>query len=279
MRYAAWQVSGSLKHLEDMYADQAKAAALREYINTEGSLWIDRVNVEHAELQRTRLGGVALVRNAYVPGHAVSWRFDAPDGDERVAILVPETTPQRVRVVAYNFDRAPATAQMTLWDIEPGTWEVTRGTRATAADGPVANASTRSVEVGRSSDLPVTFDPRTVTVMELRLVSKGTPYWARPDLGIGKDDIRTSGRTISVIVHSLGAVGAPASRVVVRDAAGLEIAGAGVPALEAPLDLRPRTATVTLKLPPRASWPGGSVSIETARGVKELTLRNNTVRF
>jgi hypothetical protein len=168
---------------------------------------------------------------------------------------------------------------MTLWDIEPGTWEVTRGTRATAADGPVANASTRSVEVGRSSDLPVTFDPRTVTVMELRLVSKGTPYWARPDLGIGKDDIRTSGRTISVIVHSLGAVGAPASRVVVRDAAGLEIAGAGVPALEAPLDLRPRTATVTLKLPPRASWPGGSVSIETARGVKELTLRNNTVRF
>jgi hypothetical protein len=110
-------------------------------------------------------------------------------------------------------------------------------------------------------------------------VSKGTPYWARPDLGIGKDDIRTSGRTISVTVHSLGAVGAPASRVVARDAAGRVIAGAGVPALEAPLDLRPRTTTVTLRLPPRASWPAGSVSIETVRAVKELTLMNNSVRF
>jgi len=279
MRYAAWQVSGNLRHLEDMYADQAKAAALRAYINTEGSLWIDRVNVEHAELQRTRLGGVALVRNSYVPGHAVSWRFDAPDGDERVAILVPDATPQRVRVVGYNLDSAPVNAQMTLWDIEPGTWEVTQGTRADAAAGPLANASTRSVEVGRSSDLPVTFEPRTVTVMELRLVSKGTPHWARPDLGIGKDDIRTSGRTISVTVHSLGALDAPASRVVVRDAAGREIAGAGVPALEAPLDLRPRTTTVTLRLPPGATWPGGRISVETARGVQEITILNNTVRF
>ena len=276
-RYLAWQVSGDLQHLSAMYASQAEAAALREYINTEGSLWIDRVNVDHAELQRTRLGGVALVRNAYVPGHAVSWRFDAPGGDERVAILVPGATPERVQVVAYNLDAAPVTARMMLWDVTPGAWDVTQGTRPLVAEGSLENATTRRADLGRSSELPVTFAPRTVTVIQLRLAAAGTPYWSRPDLGIGDDDVRTAGRTMRVTVHSLGAVAAPASRVVVRDAGGREVARAAVPPLSAPLDLRPRTATVTVRLP-AASWPAGSVAVEIPGGVQEITQQNNVVR-
>ncbi|MBE3134934.1 MAG: LamG domain-containing protein, partial [Acidobacteria bacterium] len=57
LRHVAWQVSGDTRFLETLYADEIAAAALREYINTEGSLWIDRVNVPDAELQRARLGG------------------------------------------------------------------------------------------------------------------------------------------------------------------------------------------------------------------------------
>ena len=276
-RYLAWQISGDPQHLAAMYADQATAAALREYINTEGSLWIDRVNVDHAELQRTRLGGVALVRNSYVPGHAVSWRFDAPEADERVAILVPGASRERVQVMAFNLDATPVTAKMTLWDVAPGTWEVTQGTRSGTAEAPVENAATRRADLGRSSDLPVTFAPRTVTVIDLRLVSKGPPYWSRPDLGIGADDVQVAGRTMNVTVHSLGAVAAPASRVVVRDAEGREIARAAVPALQAPLDLRPRTATVAVALP-AASWTRGSVSVEIPGGVQEITQQNNAVR-
>jgi hypothetical protein len=279
LRYLAWQASGNVKHLEEMYADQAKAAALREYINTEGGLWIDRVNVDHAELQRTRLGGVALVRNSYVPGHAVSWRFDAPDGDERVAILVPDATSQRVRVMAYNLDRTPVSARMTTWNVDPGIWEITQGTRSEAADGPMDNASTRTIELDRSSAVELTFAPRTVTVVELRLVSKGVPYWLRPDLGMSADDIRTSGQAITVTVHSLGAVAAPSSRVIVRDGAGRELGSVNVPALEAPIDLKPRMATVRLSLPGKADLSGGSVSIETPGRVKEITKLNNAVRF
>ena len=280
LRSLAWQVNGDVRLLESMYADQAAAAALREYINTEGSLWIDRVQVDYAELQRTRLGGVALVRNAYVPGHAVSWRFDAPDGDERVAILVPGATPDHIRVIAYNLDAAPVAARMTLWDITPGTWEISQGTRADAADGPLANAGTESAELGRSSEVPVTFAPRTTTVLDLRLVKKGAAYWTRPDLGIGREDIRLSARTLSVTVHSLGAVDAPASRVVVRDAAGREIASAPVPAIKAPTDLRPQTATARLRLPARAPWPAGSVSVELrSGGGPEITQTNNQVRY
>jgi hypothetical protein len=168
---------------------------------------------------------------------------------------------------------------MTLWEVDPGTWEITEGTRADAAGGVVERPATRTVDIGRSVDLPVTFAPRTVTVMDLRLVSKGTPYWMRPDLGISRDDIRVSGRTVSVTVHSLGSVNAPAARIVLRDRTGREFAGAAVPALEAPLDLRPRSVTVSIRLPPRAALTGGSVTIQTTRGAQEITLVNNTVRF
>ena len=47
---------------------------------------------------------------------------------------------------------------------------------------------------------------------------------------------------MTVTVHSLGAVDAPASKVVLRDKAGKTMATRRVPALKAPLDLTPKTA-------------------------------------
>ena len=205
-----------------LYASQIEAAALREYVNTEGSLWIDRVNVDHAELQRARLGGVALVRNAYVPGHAVSWRFATPGGDERVAILVPCATPERVRIVAYNLDRAGERAD-DAWDVTPGAWDFARR-------GPTVAEARRRTPRPR-----VTIPDFERTARHVRAAGgdrhppaprdAGTPYWSRPDLGIGDADVRTAGRTMTVTVHSLGAVGAPASRVVVRHGAAGSRAG------------------------------------------------------
>ena len=54
-----------------------EAESNREWINTEGSLWIDRVTDSagpmfvNTELQRARFGGVALIRNHIYPGNAV----------------------------------------------------------------------------------------------------------------------------------------------------------------------------------------------------------------
>jgi hypothetical protein len=156
---------------------------------------------------------------------------------------------------------------MTGWDVEPGAWSM-------AVDGGPA----ATVAFERSTGLDVTFAPHATTTIELRLVSKGTPYWSRPDLAIGPDDVHIEGRKLSVKVHSLGSVAAPPSRVVVRDASGRELAHAAVPALEAPLDLRPRAATVTLTLP-AASLKGGRVLVELRSRVPEITLSNNGVRF
>ena len=106
----AWQMTGDKKYLEDLYGRQIEAAALREYINTEGSLWIDRVMAPTAELQRARLGGVALIRNSTYPGHAVSWKFAAPATEQSVAILVPSATPDAVKIEVYNLEQTPVKA-------------------------------------------------------------------------------------------------------------------------------------------------------------------------
>ena len=275
-RHLLWQTTGDVRYLESLYEDQVRAARLREYINTEGSLWIDRVQVPMNEIQRARLGGVALVRNMIVPGHAVSWEFPAGD-DERVGILVPDATPRRLTVVGYNLGPAPIEARMSTWDIEPGSWEVTMDTRREPASGALANPVTSTRELERSGTLPVTFAPGIYTVVQLRQLSPGVPYWQRPDLGIGREDVKVLGRTVRVTVHSLGAVAAPASRVVIRDRDGRELAHAAVGAIAAPAELEPRALTVALSLPIGASAVGASVSVEPARGAREITRVNNTV--
>jgi hypothetical protein len=279
----AWQATGDTSYLEKVYASQIQTAHEREFINRQGSLWIDRIYFNNGELQRSRLGGVALMRNYCYPGNAVSWRFDSPANDQSVAILVPEATPDHVKIIAYNLEREPVKAQMTGWEVDPGQWTITQGTQkgignaAPAADAPVENASTQTVDWERSKDMTITFPPHTTTVIELKLATKGTPYWNRSDLGIDPEDVKVEGGKISVTVHSLGAIDAPASKVVLRSRDGKTLATASVPALKAPLDLSPKTANVSLAVPASPDLKGATVTIEVGGDVPEITLMNNSV--
>jgi hypothetical protein len=151
--------------------------------------------------------------------------------------------------------------------------------RGSSADAPLSDVSTRTEDFERSRDLEITFPPHTTTVLELKLVSKGVPYWSRPDLGIGEDDVKVEGNRVKVTVHSLGSVDAPASKVVLRDRAGKVLASAAVPSIKAPLDLFPKTAVVTLTLSSGSDWKGGSVTVESSGDVPEITQMNNRVQF
>jgi lysophospholipase L1-like esterase len=279
IQHLAWQVSGDRGWLEALYEDQIQAAAAREYINTQGSLWTDRSSINHAELQRARLGGVALTRNAYEPGQAISWTFSGTRDDERVAVLVPDATPTHLRVVAWNLGATPVLARMRGWDIEPGSWKLTQATGPDPDALPGDGAASRAIEWERSRELEVSLAPGVATVLEFTLVKKGVPYWTRPDLGIGDKDVQTSGRRMTVTVHSLGAVAAPPSRLVVRDRFGAELARARVPAIKAPSELKPVAALVRLSLPAGANLDRASVTIETDSSVPEITQMNNRVRL
>ncbi len=263
----AWQLSGNTDYLSQLYRSQLETAANREFINREGSLWIDRVYFNNGELQRARLGGVALMRNYVYPGNVVSWRFDAPANDQSVAILIPEGTPDHIRITAYNLDQKVVTAHMTGWEIDPGQWEITQ-------DG-----NKRTEDFERSRDLTFTFAPRSSSELELRLVKPGVPYWSRPDLGIDREDIKVNGSRMMITVHSVGSVDAPPARIVLRDGHGKVLATGRTPTLKAPLDLYPKTATVSLTLPAGIDWKGGSVTIEPGGNLPEITRMNNRVQL
>jgi len=275
--HQAWQVSGNTDYLKTLYMSQIEAAEDRQYINTEGSLWIDRVQFNPVALQRARLGGVAIVRNAFYPGHVVSWTFDAPATDQSVGILIPDATPDHFRVIAYNLDSVPVKAQMTGWEIDPGRWQITQSTQADSLTGPLTNTATRMDEFERSKSLEITLPPHQTTVLEFKLVEKGVPYWSRPDLGLDPQDVKVDGRKITVTVHSIGAVDAPASHIILRDSAGKTLAQTNASALKAPIDLQPKTTTVTLNAPAGAVLKGATIEIVPGGSLPEITTRNNTV--
>jgi hypothetical protein len=275
----AWQLTGDKKLLETLYAAQIEECDLTEYINTEGSLWIDRVGVPYTDLQRARLGGIALVRNGLFPGHAVSWKFAAPANDQSVAILIPDTTTTGMKIIAYNLESQPVRATMTAWNIDPGQWEITQGIDTSGRDIADGVSTSRTVKLERSADLAVEFAPRATTILTLKLKTPGTPYWSRPDLGIERGDVTLRDGALAVKVHSLGSVASPETAIVYKDQTGRIVASATIPPLEAPLDLHPRTTEVILRLPANTDITGGTVQIDPEQKLEEITQRNNTVQL
>lgn len=274
-----WMLTGDKTILEKLYERQIEEMALGEFINTEGSLWIDRVGVLTSELQRARLGGVALLRNATMPGHAVSWTFAAPARPDSVALLIPDATPTSFKVIAYNLTTTPVRATMTGANVDPGQWEITQGLDSDGDDVADRSIDTRIAKFERSRSVELTLAPGATTILTCRLKVPGTPYWARLDLGIDPEDVTVKAGMVRVTVHSLGSVPAPATSVVLRDAAGLTLARGEIPPLTAPVDLWPKTTTVTLPIPAGIDLHGGVVEIDPEHQLEEITVRNNVVKL
>ena len=276
-RHVAWQVTGDKRYLEDYYADQIQDATQRMSIFTEDHWWIDMVGFPITELQRSRLGGVAEFRMGTYPGHVVSWRFKAPATAESVAILVPRATTKELKIIAFNLESKPVSAIMTAWDVEPGVWDVQVGTDSNGDDVPDRITRTETVQLERTKDLEIQFEPKANTIVDLKLKSKAdVVLWNRPDLGVGPEDVSVRKNRVTVTVHSLGSVDTPASAVVLRDRSGKVVAKATVPALKAPLDLVPKTTKVTLLSPAGADLKEYSVLLDPENEIQEITKRNNS---
>ncbi|MSU66785.1 MAG: LamG domain-containing protein [Opitutus sp.] len=274
-----WQLDRDKTRLEKVYAAHLESCDLVEYINTHGSLWSDRVGVPTAELQRTRLGGIALLRGAVYPGHLVSWDFAAPANDQSLAILIPHATPREFKVIAFNLERTPVRSTMTGWNIDPGQWEITQGADRDGDDAADGEIATHEARFERSRSLEFVFPPRATTILTLRLKTAGAPYWSRPDLGIDPEDVTVRPGAVHVRVHSLGSVGSPAATLALRDNQGRVLAKALIPALAAPNDLQPKTEEIILRLPTGAPPHEGFVEIDPDEQLEEITRRNNRIRL
>ncbi len=271
----AWQLTGDRKYLEALHAEGIQAKAQREYMNTEGHWWSDRVEAPSEFLQRLRLGGIALKRNQSFPGHTVSWRFARPGAAEQVALLVHAPSRERFKVIAWNMSDKPLEAAMTGWNIAAGTWRITSGIDRDGDDRIDGKAQVREVALQRSASTTLRFAPKQAQVFEFELVRPGSPVETRPDLGIGRGDLQITEAGVRLTVHSLGHAATRPGHALIEDARGREVARVAIPALEAPLDLRPRTVTMDLPLPPGFDRRGASVRVLQEDDAEEVTLLNN----
>ncbi len=273
-----WQLSHDKRELEKLYADVIQELWLREYSYTEGSIWIDRVAVNPSELQRARLGGIALVRNHYYPGHTVSWAFAAPATAESVAILLPRATPTEFVAVLYNLEQQPVKATLTAWNIEPGRWQVEQGTDSNDDDRADRNLRRSTQELERGQSLTFDLPPRVQTVLHFKLQARGKPYWSRPDLGIELSDVQPGAGKVDIVVHNLGSVDTPQADLVLTSAGGRKLS-ARIPRTRAPLDLLPKTTVVTLPLPAGFELQGATLAIDPQHRLQQITRVNDVVRL
>ena len=276
-RHIAWQITGNKQFLEGCYANQIQYASQRMYMMTEGHWWDDRVTVNSKELQRARLGGVALWRSTLYPGHVVSWKFKEPATGESTAILVREATTRHIKIIVFNIENEPVTAYMTAWDIDPGTWEVKTGIDTDGDDLPEQSLQKRRIKLERTGNIELFLQPRKTTIIELTQKKKARPYWKRPDPAIGRDDISISGNSVTVTVHNIGSVDAPALTIALVDKDGKTLTRTKVPAIKAPVDLIPKTTRVKLTPAVRTNLHGAKVVIDPDNKLIEVTERNNQV--
>ena len=263
-RFARWQANGDLDAIADLHADAYADKAARLDMLTEGHWWSDRVEMDTQWLQRERLGGIALRRNQTWPGNIVSWRFEDDAAAEQVAILLPNATPGRFRVIAYNTSNQPQRATMTTWNVTAGRW------RMAGADGA------REVMLERSAATDLTFAPGAST-FDFELIAPIDPVDTRADLGIGPDDLALKGRTLTLTVHSLGAKPVAGGTAMLADSTGKVVAQAAIPAMAAPRDLLPVKRELRLTIPARLDPATLIVRLALPEDAAEVTRLNNAV--
>ena len=296
---AAWKLTGNKKYLEPVpdnlfykrefdkkkiaenYRNEITNLGIREYINTEGSIWIDRISSFNPVIQEDRLGGVALTRtNILYPMHYVSWKFDKPASWESVAVYAGEAGPEKINIIAYTLEKETVNAEITVWDVLPGIWKVIRGVDADDDQIPDTGIRESSVYLERGEMLKVTLSPRQYNIISLELKEPSAQgYRELPDIAIGKEDITVSADRISIIVHNLGAVSSPQTELVVTDREGKRIASAAVPPIDAPTDLLPRRTEIRIDIPGGPDLTAGTVMLDPERKIRQITRRNDTVSW
>lgn len=296
--YAAWQFTGDRKYLQPIadglyerqqdtwkslgeleektkiaYEKLLEQAALREYINTDGQLWVDRGVIDIAQIQKDRIGGVAHERFSLYPRHFIRWEF-APGEETDVAVLVTKGAPDQICFSAYNMTDKTATAKMTFEDVLPGIWEMKQGCGRMIGESKDTVVS--KVEGRRFDSVLIVFEPGCYTTVELTLSEPGIPYWEQPDLAIEKEDIIVKDSCIRVMVHNIGGRDSVLTTLALKDPKGNVLRSSQIPPIPAPSDLYPKTMEIPL-------WTRGInlegcfIELDPEQRMNEITRNNNIV--
>lgn len=254
---------------------------VREFYNTLGSPWIDRVFFDYYDIQYDRLGGAGHMRfRAAYPRNLFSWAFKHEGDDEKLAILTPWQAEDKVRMVVYNAADAPVQATLTGSEILPGKWKIVSGADTNDDDIADADITEKIVHWEPFHDIELTFAPGVTTVVTFDLVEKCDDLpKQRYDLGISCQDVKLFAHGLKVTVHSLGAQPTPEAEIALVAPDGKVLDSAVIPPLDAPTDLLPRTWEVALHLWNCKNIRGCRVVIDPAGKLHETTQKNNIVEL
>lgn len=296
--YAAWQFTGDRKYLAPIaaelyetqkerckaagealeettarrYEDILRKAALREYINTDGQLWVDRGVIDIGILQQDRIGGIGHERFALYPRHYFRWEF-CPSQETDVGILVTDASFEKIELTAYNMTDQVITARMVMENIVPGIWKVCQGTGQRFGE-ILEQEPEKERPLEWMQAVTVNFQPYCYTMITLELVEKTVDYHERPDLAIDQEDVLVRDDCIRIKVHNIGGAESQETTVVLKNAEGQVLRSSIVPPLPAPNDLYPKTVEIPL-------WTRGIdldgcyVELDPEQRLKEITRTNN----
>lgn len=244
------------------YEALIKQADLRQYINTDAQLWVDRCVIDVGPIQEDRCGGVAHVRFALYPRNNIRWTFIS--GSEcDVAILVRYGEKDKVELVAYNLSDSPVKARMDYDGLINGEWVLKH-------DGIEKMIHVNRFEKGEV----ISFEPGYNRI-SLNLVKKEENK-RKADLAMSAGDIIIRDDCVRVMVHNIGGAESAYVRISLLDENGIEIRHNFIPPLPAPDDLYPKKMEIPL-------WTRGidlskcSIVIDKDRVGDEMTRENNCV--
>ncbi len=264
------------EEISDRYNEIITELAVREYINTEGSIWIDRISANSNDLQADRLGGIALARIRHIyQQNYLSWEINKPAGFESLAVFTEEGSPSKIKAVVYNMNPDKVSANISLWGIKPGQWKIQYRTESISDRDASAVTTVQKIYLERGSVVKLEFDPGKYSYISLELLEADpNGYDKRADLAISPSNIRIEENRVRVRVYSQGATGSPETTIVLRDASGEKISAAKVPPMDAPLDLIPRWVDIVLEVPAGSNLDKGSLEVDPANQIKQITRLN-----
>ena len=270
-RYMKWEVTG-----DESAAYEALEACVRKMrLMFEAHTWAEPINdriwlPDHPLILMTQ-GEMPDERNQLWPRHYVSYA-----GFSDFAAWVRDKSNTHLRIWLYSFSDTPEDGLVRVWRTPLGQYQVHFGEDLDGDERPDEPA-TRELTLHRSASIPVRLPPRRLYALESRLLEESNEdFWERPDLAVSPDDVSwTDDGRLKVVVHNIG--NSRAQRVVVHltDGSGKRLAEATIPRIEAPLDLEPRTGSVTFDSV-RRSRPV-TIVLDPTDVVAELNEGNNRV--
>lgn len=260
------------------YKERTYHAAVREYYNTLGSPWIDRVEIRYQEVQYDRLAGIGYERRyvAY-PRNMVSWRFMNESDDEALAILSPVALRNLIKLIICNISDHDVEADLLGSEMSPGIWEYRLGTDETDSDSIENLLQEGEVEWKRMTPIHLVI-PKAKTCVFIAKLKAAMPWKAQCDLGISKADLRLYSHGLNVRIHSLGMLDTPEDvPIVLKDPDGKVVLKQFIPSLPAPSDLRPKCWDIVFNTWQYPDLRGFTVEIDPEGCADEITRWNNQV--